>query len=111
MDNRDFWCAVRFVTQLTLVLALSAIPFAVFTAGAEPPYSVGEIIEFGGYPQSRVTDSATVSALNAKVKSTDWQSYGYYSGDGSVGSMQSGDWMQYCDIYLNGNKYRGENTP
>ena len=92
---------------LTLVLALSAIPFAVLTAGAEPPYSVGEIIEFGGYPQSRVTDSATVSALNAKVKSTDWQSYGYYSGDGNVGSMQSGDWMQYCDIYLDGAKYRG----
>ncbi len=92
---------------LALIFALGVIPFTALTAGAEPPYSVGEIIEFGGYPQSRVTDSATVAALNAKVKDSDWVSYGYYAGDGTVGSMEQGDWMKYCDIYLNGNKYRG----
>ena len=28
--------------------------------------SVGDIIEFGSYPQSKVTDSSTLSALNRK---------------------------------------------
>lgn len=92
---------------LTLVFALGAIPCAALTAGAEPPYSVGEIIEFGGYPQTRVTDEATVTALNAKVKDSDWVSYGYYSGNGRSGSMRQGDWMKYCDIFLGGAKYRG----
>ncbi len=62
-------------------------------------YSVGDIIEFGSYPQSEVTkenDSATYSKLEAATKN--WISYGYYSGDGDYGSMQPGDWMEYADI-------------
>ena len=66
--------------------------------------SVGDIIEFGSYPQSKVTDSSTLSALNAASKT--WKSYGYYSGNGAYGSMQPGDWMQYADISLGGAKYR-----
>ena len=92
---------------LTMILVLSAVPFSALTARAETTYAVGDIIEFGGYPQSRVTDANTVAALNAKVKDGDWVSYGYYSGNGEIGSMTQGDWMKYCDIYLNGNKYRG----
>ena len=92
---------------LTLLLAVSLFPVAALPAGAETTYAVGDIIEFGGYPQSRMTDANTVAALNAKVKDADWVSYGYYSGDGDVGSMEQGDWMKYCDIYLNGQKYRG----
>ena len=92
---------------LTMLFALSAVPFTALNGSAATTYAVGDIIEFGGYPQSRVTDSNTVAALNAKVKDADWVSYGYYSGDGAIGSMEQGDWMKYCDIYLNGNKYRG----
>ncbi|MBQ6065301.1 MAG: hypothetical protein IJK89_00635 [Clostridia bacterium] len=92
---------------LTMLFALSAVPFTALNGSAATTYAVGDIIEFGGYPQSRVTDSNTVAALNAKVKDTDWVSYGYYSGAGAIGSMEQGDWMKYCDIYLNGNKYRG----
>ena len=70
-------------------------------------YSVGDIITFGSYPQSEVTkesDSATYAKLEAATKN--WISYGYYSGDGSYGSMQPGDWMKYADITLGGEKYR-----
>ena len=67
-------------------------------------YKVGDIVEFGSYPQSRVTDSSLVSALNKASKK--WVSYGYYSGDGSDGSMKPGDWMKYADFAYNGTKYR-----
>ena len=67
-------------------------------------YKVGDIVSFGSYPQSRVTDSATVSALDKISKN--WVSYGYYSGDGSSGSMKPGDWMKYADFTYNGTKYR-----
>ena len=67
-------------------------------------YKVGDIIEFGSYPQSKVTDSSLVSALNKASKK--WVSYGYYSGDGSYGSMKPGNWMEYADFTYNGTKYR-----
>ncbi len=67
-------------------------------------YKVGDIIEFGSYPQSKVTDSSLVSALNKASKK--WVSYGYYSGDGNDGSMKPGDWMKYADFTYNGTKYR-----
>ena len=67
-------------------------------------YKVGDIIEFGSYPQSKVTDSSLVSALNKASKK--WVSYGYYSGDGSNGSMKPGGWMEYADFTYNGTKYR-----
>ena len=68
--------------------------------------SVGDIIEFGSYPQSKVTDSVTVSRLDGATKK--WESYGYYSGTGSWydGNMKSSDYMQYADITYGGNKYR-----
>ena len=73
-------------------------------------YSVGDIIEFGSYPQSEVTkedDSATYAKLEAAAKKL--VSYKYYSGDGSDGSMKPGDWMEYADMDINGdgaNDYR-----
>ena len=73
-------------------------------------YSVGDIITFGSYPQSEVTkesNSATYSKLEAATKN--WVSYEYYSGNGDDGSMQTGDWMKYADMDINGdgaNDYR-----
>ena len=73
-------------------------------------YSVGDIVTFGSYPQSEVTkknDGATYAKLEAATKN--WISYGYYSGYGSYGSMQPGDWMEYADMDINGdgaNDYR-----
>lgn len=72
-------------------------------------YSKGEIIRFGWYPQSAVTDSATISKLNEQAQGDVWTSYGYYSGtgDSSDGKMLPGDYMQFVDVFMNGNKYRG----
>lgn len=70
-------------------------------------YQVGDIIEFGSYPQAEVKDSTILSALNSQP--LDWISYGYFSGEGSVdgyGSMVQGDWMKYADVAYDGNKYR-----
>ena len=78
--------------------------FAPKAEAAGKTYKVGDIVEFGYYPQSEVTDSSLVSALD-KVSKT-WISYGYYSGDGSDGSMVQGDWMKYTDFTYNGTKYR-----
>ena len=68
--------------------------------------SVGDIVEFGSYPQSKVADAALISALDSVSKI--WVSYGYYSGTNYYGDgkMQSGDWMKYSDITYGGERYR-----
>ena len=67
----------------------------------------GATVQFGAYPQSKVTDSATISALNSRASG--WVSYEYYTGSGSSddGKMTASDYMQYCDVKYGGNKYRG----
>ncbi len=68
---------------------------------------VGDIIEYGTYPQSRVTDYNLISALNSQ--NLTWNSYLYYSGTGDDidGNMKPNDYMRYCDVNYKGNKYRG----
>lgn len=79
--------------------------FAPQAEAAGKTYKVGDIVEFGSYPQSRVTNSSLVSALNKVSKN--WVSYGYYSGTGDYyGTMVQGNWMKYADITYNGVKYR-----
>ena len=94
---------------LVVVMCLMSAPVGGFDLTAEATdYKVGDIIQFGSYPQSKVTDSETISALNAKAPAwVEWTSYGYYSGTGDFGTMVQGDWMRYTDIMYNGNKYRG----
>lgn len=102
---------------LALIMALGVAPLSelagvdwasLFAPKAEalsPTHQVGDIVEFGSYPQSRVTDSSLVSALDGVSKT--WVSYGYYSGDGSYSdTMVQGDWMKYADFTYNGTKYR-----
>ena len=78
--------------------------FAPQAEAAGKTYKVGDIVEFGSYPQSRVTNSSLVSALNKVSKN--WVSYGYYSGTGDYGTMVQGNWMKYADFTYNGTKYR-----
>lgn len=68
--------------------------------------ATGTIINFGSYPQSKVTDSATLKKLDKEPKQ--WESYEYYSGTGDWrdGNMEPSDYMLYADIKLGGNKYR-----
>ncbi len=73
-------------------------------------YKTGDIIEFGRYPQSKVTDSSLISALTAAAgDNKSWTSYGYYSGTGSDydGQMTASDYMRYKDVVYGSNKYRG----
>ena len=90
---------------LVVIMLLAAMPLAVAEGNT---YKVGDIIQFGSYPQSEVKDEGLIAKLNALAPAWDnWTSYGYYSGTGSEGTMKQGDWMRYIDIMYNGKKYRG----
>ena len=76
---------------------------------ALPSKKQGDIIEFGTYPQTRVTDSNLIAKLNSLAQSKDWNSYNYYKGTGNQndGKMTASDFMEYCDLSYEGKKYRG----
>ena len=94
-----------FSLVLAVLMLLSISPMAYAESDT---YQVGDIIQFGSYPQSEVTDETIIAELNALAPEwEDWTSYGYYSGNGNYGSMVQGDWMRYTDVNYNGNKYRG----
>ena len=106
-------------TALVILMCLTNAPlggFVVldFTAKAAE-YQVGDIIEFGSYPQSEVKDETLIAELNALAPEWgDWTSYGYYSGAGmntsevkNYGTMVQGDWMRYTDVDFEGERYRG----
>ena len=73
-------------------------------------FKVGDIIEYGSYPKSDVTDS--MGYILDQLNGT-WVSYRYYSGpatENSIaldGTMEPSDYMRYKDVTYNGNKYRG----
>lgn len=93
---------------LTLCLFLSIAPVTMAADTADDGYQKGDIIEFGSYPQSKVTDDSIISALNNILTDDMWVSYGYYIGTGTEydGNMTSSDYMKYADLKLNGEKYR-----
>ena len=88
------------------MLAVTGLVGLGMSAGAAN-YHVGDIIEFGSYPQTEVKDNATILALNAA--SSLWQSYGYYVGKTGLfdGQMEPSDIMQYRDVLYDGQLYRG----
>ncbi|MBQ6421584.1 MAG: hypothetical protein IJK02_10965 [Clostridia bacterium] len=59
---------------------------------------------FGKYPQSQVKDEKLIKELERLPLR--WQSYGYYNGDGSLGSAVQSDYMQYADVGFDGETYR-----
>ena len=78
-----------------------------FTATVEfqnTPYTdtvslgTGDLVEFGSYPQSKVTDETLKDALNSLT--LNWTSYKYYF------NKAQDDFMQYADVTYNGNRYR-----
>ena len=80
-----------------------------FSASAKTigEYAQGDLVTFGRYPQTKVTDSAKINTLNGR--SATWHSYGYYTGSGSYsdGNMVSSGYMEYTDVTYGGQKYRG----
>ena len=104
---------------MVAVMVMCAVPLGgidfgsifVSRAGAKDlsSYSVGDTITYGSYPQSKVTDSSLISALETAGNRYAWVSYYYYSGTGNRfdGQMKSDkDMMRYMDIPYNGDKYR-----
>ncbi len=77
--------------------------------GTNHTFNVGDITQWGAYPQSKVNDETLTAILDEMAPEWDeWISYGYYSGENSIsGSMKPGDWMRYIDITYDGEKYRG----
>lgn len=69
-------------------------------------YKTGDIITFGSYPQSEVTDEELIAALNSCEG--EWVSYNYYLGTGiwDDGKMAPSDFMRYKDVEYENNKYR-----
>ncbi len=93
---------ILFATVIMIML------FVLSGSAKDSVYKVGDIIQFGTYPQTEVKDEALIAELNALAPEWDrWTSYGYYSGTDDYGSMVQGDWMRYVDIKHDGNKYRG----
>lgn len=99
----------RYFKKLTAFLLSALMLFGVVSgirieANAAVKYKQKEIIKFGSYPQSEVTDTALLSKLNDLE--LDWVSYGYYTGNGSLGGMVQSDYMKYADVSYGGSKYR-----
>ena len=115
--RKSFFKSVIALT-LALIMVLGAAPlselagvdwasfFAPKAEAAGKTYKVGDIVEFGYYPQSKVTDPSLISALDKVAKI--WFSYGYYNGIDALtyGTMVRGDWMKYADLTYDGAKYR-----
>ena len=71
--------------------------------------ATGTVINFGSYPQSKVTDSTLISKLESEGNKYQWIDYNYYFGIGILtdGNMKPvKDMMLYKDILYGGNKYR-----
>ena len=86
---------------LAVMMAASVMAVAVVPASAA---KVGDIIQFGNYPQTEVRGTA---ALKKAADAATWESYGYYSGTGKQdGKMTASDYMKYADFVYGGVKYR-----
>ena len=97
-----------FTVILAVCMLLSIAPVTMAADTADGGYQKGDIIEFGSYPQSKVTDPRIISVLDGFLTDDVWVSYDYYIGTGTEydGNMTSSDYMKYADLELNGEKYR-----
>lgn len=72
-------------------------------------YKVGDIIEFGSYPQSRITGLKLSLELEKESSKYQWIDYNYYAGtgewaDGNTRPVEN--MMLYKDFSYGGSKYR-----
>lgn len=89
-----------------MLLSIAPVTMAADTFGGD--LQKGDIIEFGSYPQSKVTNPRIISVLDGFLTDDVWVSYDYYIGTGTEydGKMTASDYMKYADLKLNGEKYR-----
>lgn len=75
-------------------------------------YSTGDTIEYGTYPQFRISGASLIKEL--EKQSGSWISYNYYSGNqesrdiywSGRGKQTPSDFMRYKDVDYKGSKYR-----
>lgn len=99
---------------LCIVLLGGILPLAILGASAgSNTHKAGDVIVFGSYPQTDVTDEMGI-ILEGLVPddTTKWKSYNYFSGDAEdtsdlqYGTMKSSSYMRYIDVTYVGVKYR-----
>lgn len=90
---------------LSVFLALLLILCTVSLGASAKGVSAGDTIEFGSYPQSKVS-AVTAIALSLTVNSKAWTTCGYYYG-GDSGITNEKVIMKYADVEYDGNLYRG----
>ena len=61
---------------------------------------------FGSYPQTLMKDKTLIAELNKLLNKEEMISYGYYSGNGTIGSQKTNDTMKYADVEYKDNTYR-----
>ena len=104
---------------LSVLMTLSLFGCLAFAAGAAT-YAVGDLIKYGSYPKTKVTDETLIAALEDEAKN--WASYRYFANPSPTGSggtavlnpnnspfngrMEPGDWMEFADFFYGGEKYR-----
>ncbi len=98
------------VVMLIGVAPMGGIDFAPKAKAMDlSSYKVGDLIEFGSYPQSEVKDSDLIAKIESAGASISWVDYNYYAGTGDWcdGNMKPvKDMMLYKDIPYGGSKYR-----
>ena len=89
---------------LFLLLIGSTILFAV-PSSAVTTYGTADQIQFGTYPQSKVSETPE---LKAAAEAATWRSYKYFSNIGSDSNpnIVTGDFMRFADFFCDGDKYR-----
>ena len=106
--------------MLSLVIAVllcltSVIPMQTQKASAKSgeTYKAGDIVTFGLYPQTEVTDTTLLSKLKSAVSGKSFTKYPYTSknesfdyGYGETKMIRNYDLMSYCDFTYDGKKYR-----
>ncbi len=116
-NDGTYWTAVGGGTAALTVASVSnpeirrVFHISVYAPGEEMGadiYHAGDLVTFGSYPQSRVTDETLLAALDQAGQTVPWESYGYGAALGASqdGAGTSADYMLYKDLELNGEKYR-----
>ena len=93
---------------LTAMLVFGAASAGLIAANAGDGIDRGEIIVFGSYPKTDVTDELGDDLSMLSDTEGEWKSFGCYSGTGSPDDAAvSSDYMKYKDLTFEGKKYRG----
>jgi len=82
-----------FLLAAIMIFGSAPLGFFVFkTQAADATYQNGDIIQYGTYPKSRITNSKLITKLDAVDKK--WKDYSRYTKDGT-----RVDWYKYTDFF------------